>query len=188
MVMDRQASNSEPNAKEWESMYARLRSIADGLMDDERTNHTLSPTALVHEAFVRMPPESIKDDHWNDQMHFRRTVVAVMRHVLVDHARQRTAAKRGGSDKVRVPLTLFANDAAADESTIGILELEEILIKFEAIDSRAGKVVELRLYGGLTIQEVAEALSVSNSTVENDWIFARAWLRKELFEGQGPKA
>ena len=179
-------SNLNPNldltGAGWEEMYSMLHQLAAGMMSGERAEHTLSPTALVHEAFVRLQATSGESNKWNDKMHFRRTVVRVMRNVLVDHARKRLADKRGGGKLIRIPITLFAQNSSTQEESTSVIELEEVLVKFEQIDQRAGKVVELRLFGGLTIQEAAETLGVSTTTVENDWAFARAWLRKELLE------
>ncbi len=172
---------------EWEEMYSVLRDLASGIMGSERVEHTLTPTALVHEAFVRLQASDQGSYRWNDLMHFRRTVVRVMRNVLVDHARKRSADKRGGGRQIRVPITLFLNASSSNEQTANVLELEEVLVKFEKIDPRAGKVVELRFFGGLTITETAETLGISTTTVENDWAFALAWLRKELIEDGAPK-
>lgn len=156
-------------------VYPELRKLAHRYMERERPDHTLQATALVHEAYVRMfGSEPIA---WQDRAHFFAVAAQQMRRILVDHARQLAAEKRGGA-QVRVPLTdLDALPQRRDES---LTALDEALTRLEALDSRASRVVELRFFGGLTDKETAEVLGVSVSTVRRDWEFARAWLFDQL--------
>lgn len=159
-------------------LYAELREIAGRHMRRERPDHTLQPTALVHEAFLRMAgttPLSAQD-----RTHFLRTASQAMRRVLVDHARARNAQKRGGS----LHVTLDEAIAGGAEPAVDMLALDDALDRLGAAEPRWAQVVELRYFAGLEIPEVAAALGVSPATVKRDWQFARAWLSKEL----GPDA
>jgi RNA polymerase sigma factor (TIGR02999 family) len=159
-------------------LYAELRDIAARHMRRERPDHTLQPTALVHEAFLRLAgaaPLSAQD-----RTHFLRTASQAMRRVLVDHARARNAQKRGGALQV----TLDEAIAGRTESPIDMLALDDALDRLGAAEPRWAQVVELRYFAGLEIPEVAAALGVSPATVKRDWQFARAWLSREL----GPDA
>ena len=158
------------------ALNAELRAIAAGLLRRERQGHTLQPTALVHEAWLRMGPGGEAD--YADRVHFLATAAQVMRRLLVDHARARAADKRGG-DWTRVTLD-DAVAAASGPVDADVLALHAALQKLHALSERQARVVELRWFGGLTLQETADALRVSTGTVENDWAFARAWLRREL--------
>ena len=153
-----------------------LRDIAAGLLRRERPGHTLQPTALVNEAWLRMGGGESRD--YADRVHFFATAAQVMRRVLVDHARARAAGKRGG-DWTRVTL----DDVAAGTTgpaDADVIALHEALERLHALSERQARVVELRWFGGLTLDETASELSVSTGTVENDWAFARAWLKREL--------
>ncbi len=168
-------------------VHDELRRIAGAQMRRERQDHTLAPTALVHEAFVRLA------DHpgmaWEDRAHFLGVASQAMRRVLVDHARARKAEKRGGA-RARVTLVVdqIADDGAdrgADDVTgVDLLDLDEKLDAFRALHERRARVVELRFFGGLTFEESGHVLGVSAKTVEADWYFARAWLRREMRAGR----
>jgi RNA polymerase sigma factor (TIGR02999 family) len=156
-------------------VYEELHRLARQHMWHERPDHTLQPTALVHEAFLRLVSESERT--WQNRTHFIRIATQVMRRLLIDHARARRAAKREGTLQ-RVPLDepWLVTDDQSDE----LLALNEALDRLAAIDARQSRVVELRFFGGLSVDETAEALGVSPKTVKRDWTVARAWLHREL--------
>lgn len=156
-------------------IYDALRGLAAAYLHQERRDHTLQPTALVHEAYLKLAG---KDD-WKSQTHFQAVAANAMRQILVDHARAKKAQKRGG-DWVRV--TLSAEAAAQGAPDIDILALDDALSCLAEIDQRKARVVELRFFGGLTCAEAAEEVGVSPKTAEADWYFARAWLRERLSE------
>jgi RNA polymerase sigma factor (TIGR02999 family) len=155
-------------------VHAELHRIAERHMQRERDDHTLQPTVLVHEAILRLTGSSRSD--FNDRVHFFRAASQVMRRVLVDHARARQAAKRGGGLRVTLDEN-FADRAAGD---VDLLVLDEALTRLAAAEPRWAQVVELRFFTGLGIEETAETLDVSPATVKRDWQFARAWLAREL--------
>jgi RNA polymerase sigma factor (TIGR02999 family) len=156
-------------------VYPQLRKLARRYMKRERQDHTLQATALVHEAYVRMfGSEPIA---WQDRAHFFAVAAQQMRRILVDHARQLGAEKRGGS-QIRVSLTDV--NGLPEKRDENLIALDDALTGLEALDARACRVVELRFFGGLTEKEAAEVLGVSVSTVRRDWEFARAWLFEQL--------
>jgi RNA polymerase sigma factor (TIGR02999 family) len=159
-------------------LYAELREIAGRHMRRERPDHTLQPTALVHEAFLRMAGSTPLSAQ--DRTHFLRAASQAMRRVLVDHARARNAQKRGGA----LHVTLDEAIAGAPQPAVDMLALDDALDRLGAAEPRWAQVVELRYFAGLEIPEVAAALGVSPATVKRDWQFARAWLSREL----GPDA
>lgn len=152
-------------------VYDELHRLAASYLARERPDHTLQPTALVHEAFLRLIDQRAVD--WRNRAQFLGVAAGLMRRILVNHARDRSAAKRGG-DQERVSLRLV--DTPSEESDVDLIALEDALERLGAVDLRKAKVVELRFYGGLTIDEVAQVLGVSRATVEREWSFARAWL------------
>lgn len=156
-------------------VYEELRSLAAGFFRRERPDHTLEPTALVHEAFMRLVDQTAIA--WKDRTHFFAVAATAMRHILTDHARRRNAAKRGG-DWERI--TLDAAVTPPTESSIDVVALDTALTKLAALDERKHRIVELRFFGGLTVDEVARVLDVSRTTVESDWRGAKAWLSLEL--------
>lgn len=156
-------------------LHAELRGIAGAHMRGERRGHTLEPTALVHEAYARIAGEAGLE--WQDRAQFLRLAARAMRQVLVEHARARAAVKRGGG-VARV--TLNEDLVAGQGGEVDVLDLNEKLEAFAALHERRARVVELRFFGGLTFEESAHVLGVSPKTVEADWYFARAWLRREL--------
>ena len=163
-------------------VYEELRGLAAAYIRRERAGHSLQPTALVHEAFLRLI--DAQGVELRDQRHFFAIAANTMRRVLVEHARTRNAAKRGGGSH-RVTLTgLHASDRQTD---LEVIALDEAMERLAEIDPRQAKIVELRFFGGLTVDEVAENLGVSKRTVESDWTLARAWLlREESQEGRPP--
>lgn len=156
-------------------VYEELRELAGGYLRGERPNHTLQATALVHEAYVRMAGSSGKQ--WNDRTHFFRLAAKTMRHILVDHARQRAAQKRGGG---AAGVVLTETVLLLDNHHTEIIEIDDALSRLSALSPERARVVELRFYGGCTIEETAEALDISTATVERHWRFARAWLKTQL--------
>ena len=161
-----------------EILYGELRNLAGKFFRSQRNAHTLQPTALVHEAFLKLVGnESI---HWSDRSHFFRTAAKAMREVLADHARRRRALKRGG-DRQRVPLSSML-DSGSQNNVIDAYDLDEALHQLADLSPRQAQIVELRFFGGLTVDETAQILDLSPRTIELDWRTARAWLRKHLQE------
>ncbi len=155
-------------------VYAELRRLARGQLRGERPGHTLAPTALVHEACLRLLGERRID--WQDRAHFLAVTATLMRRILVSYARRHRAAKRGGGAAV----TLHEGDARAESRDVDLIALSDALQKLERLDARQARVVELRYFAGMTIEETAEALAVSPATIKVDWSLARAWLLREL--------
>ena len=156
-------------------VYDDLRQRARAALRGQPSGHTLSTTALVHESYLKL----IQGDRvqWNDRAHFLALAARAMRFVLVSHARSHSAQKRGGG---RVPLDLDEELALSDDRAEEMLALNEALDRLAALDERLGRTVEMRYFGGLTIEEIAEAIGVAPSTVKLDWQKARAWLYREL--------
>ena len=158
-------------------VYDELRLLADGFFQRERVGHTLQPTALVHEAYARLVKQTRVE--WKGRAHFLAVAAQAMRRILINYAERRRAAKRGGAWH---RITLNDSDTPAPVPDVDLLALDEALAGLEKLDERQCRVVELRFFGGLTVEETAEALGVSNRTVELDWRMARSWLYKTLKE------
>ena len=156
-------------------VYEELRWQASRYLRRERRGHSLQTTALINEAFLRLI--DARDIHWQDRAHFFAIAANLMRRVLVDHARRRDAEKRGGSP---LRLTLDEGLAVAKETDVDLLAIDEALDRLAQIDPQQARVVELRFFSGLTVDETAAALGVSPKTVKRDWSVARAWLRREI--------
>ncbi|HYT69254.1 MAG TPA: sigma-70 family RNA polymerase sigma factor [Vicinamibacterales bacterium] len=157
-------------------VYEDLRRIAAGYMRREPAGHALQPTALVHEAYVRLIDQ--RQVKWKNRAHFFGVAAWMMRRILVDQARLRRAEKRGGGWE---RVTLVGDELAVDGSdAIDVLALHEALERLAAFDPQQERIVELRYFGGLTIEEVAEVVGVSEATVVREWTIAKAWLRAEL--------
>ncbi len=152
-------------------VYSELQRMAAAAMRGERRDHTLEPTALVHEAFMRLA--KLREIRWDDRAHFFGTAARVMRRILVDHARRHRAAKRGSGAKEQLDDALMLTNDQAGE----IERLDDALKDLERLDPRQSRVVELRYFGGFSVSETAEALDVSPITVKRDWAVARAWLQ-----------
>jgi RNA polymerase sigma factor (TIGR02999 family) len=150
------------------------------MMYDQSPGHTLQPTALVNEAYLRMLRQ--ENLRIGSRAHFFRLAAKVMRQVLVDYAREKHSLKRGG-DCGRV--TLDGQDAAATDLGVDIIALDDAVSVLASLDERKGKLVELRVFGGMTLDEAADALGIARSTAALDWRFARSWLRAELGLGEG---
>lgn len=155
-------------------IYDDLRALASRYMRNEPADHTLQPTALVHEAFLRLVDTDRIE--WQTRAHFLAVAARTMRRILVDHARRRRAIKRGGGHKV----TLVEGLAFNEQRPLDLVALDDALARLAAMDERQSSVVELRFFGGLAVEEIAVVLGVSTATVKRDWRFARAWLLHEL--------
>lgn len=160
-------------------VYDELRRLAKSRLAKERGPQTLDPTALVHEAYLRLVGDG--DASWGGRGHFFGAAAIAMRRILVERARARNRIKRGGG-AARVELTeqALVSEPPADE----LIALDEALDRLSAMDARKGQVVMLRYFAGLGVEETAKALDVSVATVKNDWAFARAWLHRELSRGE----
>jgi len=159
-------------------VYDELRRLARAFMARENRDHTLQPTALVHEAYLRLVDQSRVN--WQGRTHFRAVGARVMRRILIDHARRREGLKRGGGQQ-RVTLgDSLLQPPDPDVDLPELLSLNDALDKLARLDERQARVIELRFFGGLTMSEIAEALGVSERTVGDDWKHGRAWLRREL--------
>ena len=162
-------------------VYEELRRIARSLMCSERSGHTLQTTAVVHEAYLKMA--DLERIDWRDRAYFFGAAARIMRRVLIDHARQYGAQKRGGGNKQPLdgPIVVDPGDVE------GLLALDRALTELEGLDERQCRIIELRHFGGLTVKETAEVLDVSPATVKRDWRFARTWLHRRL-TGAGPQS
>ncbi len=181
LLADLESGDGAAAAKLLPLVYDQLRVVADSLFRRQPADHTLQPTALVHEAYMRLVNQ--KDEKWSSRAHFFAVASKAMRQILINHAERRAAAKRGGD---RQKLTLSEGLTPAPERDVDVLMLDEALTRLSALSERMGRVVELRFFGGLTVEEVAHVLGVSKRTVEGDWEMARAWLARELSEGSRP--
>ena len=156
--------------------YEKLRRLAAECLRTERPGHTLQPTALLHEAFLRVLKQP--DYPWKDEAHIVAFAARAMRRILMSYGVARTRDKRGGQSAVRLPL-----DEALDffvERDVNIVAVDEALEELELVDSRQAQIVELRFFGGLTVDEIAAALKISRATVKRDWATAKLWLRSRL--------
>lgn len=157
-------------------VYAELHDLAVHYMRGERDSHTLQPTALVHEAYMRLVDQ--RNASWQNRSHFFGIAAQAMRRILVDHARRKRASKREGGERV----TLDESVAEAPQRSVDLIALDDALLKLAALDPRQARVVELRYFGGLDIEQTAESLGISPATVKRDWTFARAFLQREMDE------
>jgi RNA polymerase sigma factor (TIGR02999 family) len=157
-------------------LYDELHRMAAGLMAGERHAATLQPTALVHEAYLRLLDDG--NSEWQNRAHFLGAAAQAMRRVLIDHARSRARLKRGGGDLQRV--TFSESDFQCETSPEELLGLEEALTALQARDAAMARVVELRFFGGLSVAETAEVLGTSERTIHRQWTAARAWLHRAL--------
>ena len=157
-------------------IYEELRARAARYLRRERPGHTLQTTALVHEAYLRLA--GAQDLPWQNRTHFFAIAATLMRRILVEHARKKAASKRGGAD---VRLTLDESLAMTDRAQgVDVIAVDEALDRLAAVDAQQARVVELRFFSGLSVEETAEALGVSPRTVKRDWAVAKAWLHREL--------
>jgi RNA polymerase sigma factor (TIGR02999 family) len=152
-------------------VYDEMRRLAAAYMSRERGDHTLQPTALVHETYLKLIDQRKVD--WQNRAHFFGLAAEIMRRILVNHARDKRAGKRGGGAQ-KVSLSVAAD--APEKSDLDVLALDEALERLAAIDKRKARVIELKFFGGMTSKEISEILQISDATVEREWSFARAWL------------
>ncbi len=166
------------------AIYADMRRLAASHLSGERRNHTLSPTALVHEAYVKLINQHKTD--WKDRLHFFALAARIIRRILIDHAREKNAQKRGGTsntdDRSMTRISIHEHDLAVPARDVDLLALDEALVELSTLDEQQARIVELRYFGGCTVEEVAEVLNIGKRTVDRDWQAARAWLFDRLSE------
>lgn len=181
VLLDLRAGSEMARTRLVDLVYEQLRALAASYMKKQPWSHTLQPTALVHEAFLRL----VGNEHvqWTDRAHFFAACAGVMRNILADHARRRKAAKRGGGAR---RVTLVNTIAVSPDEPLDIVALDDALTRLAVLNERHAHVVECRFFAGMTVPEVAEALGVSARTVDNDWAMARAWLAANLSENDAP--
>lgn len=166
-----------PTDQLFQDTYVQLRRVAEAYLHRERQDHTLQPTALIHEAYLRLAAHT---GQWNDRQHFLGIAARVMRQVLVDWARHYRFQKRGGGHQLRV--TLDENQLLELPAPPEILDLDQALLQLSDLAPRRARLVELRVFAGMTLEEAAQALGISTATVVREWRSARAWLAKMLNE------
>jgi RNA polymerase sigma factor (TIGR02999 family) len=176
LLLDCRDGNKEALDRLMPLVYDELRRLAKSYMRRERPDNTLQPTALVNEAYLRLIDQ--RDVRWQNRAHFFGIAAQLMRRILVDRARSHHAVKRGG-DGERVPL----NEAVISAPTrpdVDLISLDDALAKLTEIDPQQSRIVELKFFGGLTVEEIAEVLKISPATVKRDWSLAKAWLHREI--------
>lgn len=158
------------------AIYSELHRLASRAMRRESSPHTLQPTALINEAYLRLQDQ--QRVHWRSRAHFFGVAAQMMRRILVDHARSRLAEKRGGGERF---ITLDDRHGLPDDAgSVDVMELHDALERLAELDPLQARLVELRYFGGLSIEETADALEMSPATVKREWVIARAWLKREL--------
>ncbi|MGZ5023971.1 MAG: ECF-type sigma factor [Chthoniobacterales bacterium] len=158
--------------------YEELRRLAGNYLRDERSDHTLQPTALVHEVYLRLMDQS--SINWRNRAHFLGIAARMMRRILINHAIARSAEKRGGADAVRLQF-----DEALDfyeRRDVSLIAVDTALQRLEELDKRQAQIVEFRFFGGLTVEEIAKVLEIAPITVKREWATAKLWLQRELSE------
>lgn len=159
-------------------VYSELHRQAARYLRNERPGHSLQTTALIHEAYIKLIDQS--EIEWQSRTQFLAFAAKVMRHILVDHARARDRGKRGGAGAVKVPLEEAATMIQVDEQNVDLMALDEALNRLAKIDEQQVRLVELRYFSGLSLEEAAAALKISRATAARDWQMAKAWLHREL--------
>ena len=178
LLQELSAGNREAEEKLIPLVYGELRRLAAHYLRGERGNHTLQPTALVHEAYIRLTKSHTLD--WQNSSHFFATAATVMRRILVDHARAQLAGKRGGARNIAISLEeVFVVSPARSQE---LLALDEALNKLERLNARQSRIVELKFFAGLNEEETGAILGVSSRTVKRDWRVAKAWLYNEVLQ------
>lgn len=157
-------------------VYEELRRRASAYLRRERAGHTLQPTALVNEAYLKLVDQ--RSAHWQNRAQFYGIAAQLMRRILVDHARVKYAEKRGGADQQRLSIT--SAQGLTTKPNLDVLALNEALDELATLDPQQSRIVELKFFGGLSIEETAEIMGLGHATVERDWKMARAWLRRKL--------
>jgi len=167
-----------------EQVYAQLRVIAQKFINHERPGHTLQATALVHEAYLRMLGENGRDEvEWRDRRHFYRAAAEAMRRILIEHARRRGAEKRGGGWQRTL---LNVCDLASEEDSAGIVAIDQAILRLEQADATAAEIVRLRFFAGLSVEQTAAVLDMSDRTIRREWTYARAKLFHLLEQASDP--
>lgn len=177
-------ADDEPSAERlWGIVYNQLRAAAQLQLNNERASHTLSATAMVHEAYLKLEQQRAVD--WKNRAHFYAAAVEAMRRLLIDHARHKAAKKRGGAEARKAALELSSlPDLGSEEQSAGFLILDEAILRLGELDAQAAAVVRLRYFAGLTIEQTAETLGISSPTVKRIWSFARGWLKEHIESGR----
>ena len=168
------AGNSEASSRLINLVYSELRAMAGHCMRRERPDHTLQATALVHEAYLRLAGQGIQ---WQSRGHFFGIAARVMRRVLLDYAREHRAKKRGGA---AARVTLDDGLLVTEDHLENVLILDESLMKLAAVDPQQSRLVELRFFAGMTVEETSEVMGISTATVKREWSHAKAWLHREM--------
>ena len=171
------AGDEAASARLIAAAYDELHRVARRCMGHERGNHTLQDTALVNEAFLRLTGGAKIE--WQDRAHFYGVAARLMRQILVDYSRQRKAAKRGGGHQVSLDDGLVISEDRIED----VVAMDQVLSRLEAMDPRQGRIVELRFFTGLNVEEIAEVMDISTPTVKREWASAKAWLHRELTGG-----
>jgi RNA polymerase sigma-70 factor (ECF subfamily) len=171
------SGDDDAAAKVVAAAYGELRKVAARCMQNERPGHTLQPTALVNEAFLRLAGTTGVD--WQDRAQFYGVAARLMRQILVDYARKRRAGKRDGGARVTFEDRLILREDRIED----VIAMDEVLGRLEALDPRQGRIVELRFFAGMSVEEIAEVVHVSTPTVKREWNSAKAWLHRELTGG-----
>lgn len=166
-------------------VYAQLHDLAVRALRHEEPGHTLQPTALVHEAFMVLVGQH--NPNWSSRTHFFSLAARLMRRILVDHARRRRAAKRGGGLRVALDEAMVSGPDGEGDRTLDLIAIDTAMTRLEALDERPARVVELRFFAGLDVEETARALDISTASVKRDWVFARAFLKHELSPGEATR-
>jgi RNA polymerase sigma factor (TIGR02999 family) len=181
LLAEMRRGNSDALPKLIPLVYHELKRLAAHFLRDEREGHTLQPTALVHEAYLRLVGQKAA---WQNRAQFMGVAAQLMRRILVDYARQHVAAKRGGGE---IPFELDGCEIAGTaEQSEEMLAVDEALARLAALDPQQARVVEMRYFGGMTVEETAEALSIAPRTVKREWAMAKAWLRVEISSKAAP--
>lgn len=175
LLADLSAGKNEARDKLIPLVYGELQALAERFIRRQKPGHTLQPTALVHEAYLRLGLDD--EATWENRAHFFRITAKVMRSVLVDHERRRQSQKRGG-DRQRVPLVNTVE--ITSDPTHCLIDLDAALERLAAMDPQTAQVVELRFFGGLNVEETGRVLGISPRTVNREWTLAKAWLKKEI--------
>lgn len=183
LLIDWSNGNRDAAAGLMPLVYDELRRLARGYLQRERPDHTLQATGLVHEAYLRLVDQTTTS--WQNRAHFFGVAAQLMRRILVDHARRHRRAKRGG-DQTKVEFDEALAPSAS--RSVDVIALDDALQDLAKLNPQHSQIVELRFFGGLTIEEVAEVLGVSQRTVQREWRMARAWLRRQIFAEDGDDA
>jgi RNA polymerase sigma factor (TIGR02999 family) len=182
LLLDPRLADAERVERLLPEVYADLRAAAQACLRGERAGHSLEATALVHEAYLRLVGP--RDVPWQNRAHFYSAAAQAMRRILVDHARAKAAARRGGLEARRAAVELAAlPDPSSERESAGFLILDAALSRLEGVDAEAAEIVRLRYFAGLSVEDCAAALELSPATVKRGWVFARGWLKDAIEAG-----